>query len=59
MRSTKPQFCADEEVLLELAEVLNKPESPTHEARSLAFVNNTRDRDLFAQVAIPPENVDT
>lgn len=43
MRNIKPQFCAHEEDLIELAEVLNKPESQTHEVRPLAFVNNTRD----------------
>ena len=59
MRSTKPQFCANEEDLIELAEVLKTIESQTHEVRSLAFVNSKRDQDLFAQVAIPPNNMDT
>lgn len=53
MRSMKPHFHCNEEDLIELVEVLNKLESPTHEARLLAFVNNTWDQDFFAQVAIP------
>ena len=59
MRSTKPQFHANEEDFIELAEVLNKTESLTHEAISLAFVSSTKDQDLFAQVAIPLDNIDT
>ncbi len=40
MRSMKPQFHADEEDIIELAEVLNKLESPSQEARPLEFINN-------------------
>ena len=54
----KPQFHANEEDLIELVEVLNKLESPTHEAKSLTFINSTQDQDFFAQVAIPPNNMD-
>ena len=58
MRNKKPQFNTDEEDMIKLAKVLNKPESPSQEARALAFINSTRNQDLFSQVAIPPPDAD-
>ena len=55
MRSTKPQFCASEDDICDIAEILNKLESPSHEAMSLEFITNTRNQELFAQVALPPK----
>ena len=44
--------------MIKLVEVLRKPESLLEEARALTFINNTWNQDLFAQVAIPPPDVD-
>ena len=41
MRNRKPQFHVDEEDMIELDEVLNKHESPSKEARVLAFINSS------------------
>ena len=38
MRSTKSRFHALEDDICDIAEILNKPESPSHEAAPLAFV---------------------
>ena len=58
MRNRKPQFHVDEEDMMELAEVLNKHESPSKEARVLAFINSSQNQDLFAQVSISPLDED-
>ena len=38
MRSTKPQFRVSEDDICDIAEILKKPESPSHEVVPLAFV---------------------
>ena len=58
MRSTKPQFCASKDDICDIAEVLNKLESPSHQPTSLAFVISIQSQDLFAQVALPLEGRD-
>ena len=58
MRSTKPQFCALEDDICDIVEILNKPKSPSHEAVPLAFVTTTQNQDLFPQVALPPKGID-
>ena len=55
MRSTKRQFCASEDDLCDIAEILNKPESPLHEVVPFVFITTTWNQDLFAQVALPSE----
>ena len=55
MRSAKPQFYALEDDICDIAEILNKPQSPLHDARPFAFVTTIRNQDLFSQVALPPE----
>ena len=47
MRNRKSHFHVDEEDIIELAEVLNKPESPSQEVRALALINSTCDQDFF------------
>lgn len=42
MRSTKPQFYVSEEDICDIAKILNKPESPSHEAAPLSFVTTIR-----------------
>lgn len=58
IRSKRPQFNIDKEDMIELIEVLKKPESPSKEARVLTFINSDQNEDLFAQMAIPPPDVD-
>ena len=43
MRSTNPQFHASEEEIFDIKKILNKPKSPSHETKSLAFVTSTQD----------------
>lgn len=58
-KSTRPRYCASEEDIFKIAKILNKPESPTHEAIQLTFVTNIRNsQELFAQVAIPLEDTE-
>ena len=40
IRNKKKQFNVDEEEMIELIEVLRKPESPSKEARALTFINS-------------------
>ena len=54
MRNRKAQFDVDEEDIIELAEVLNKLESPSQEAREFPFINSSQDQYFFSQVDIPP-----
>ena len=58
IRSKKPQFTANEEDMIELVEILSKLKSPPRVARVLTFINSDQNQDLFAQVAIPPPDVD-
>ena len=58
MRSTKPQFCASEEDICDIVEILNKPESPSCKATPLVFVTTTQNQELFAQVVVPPKDID-
>ena len=55
MRTTKPHFHASKDDICDIAEILNKPESPLHEATPFAFVTTIWNHDLFAQVALPLE----
>ena len=54
MRSSKPPFQASEDHICDIIEILNKPESPLHEATPFALVTIIRNQDLFTQVALPP-----
>ena len=56
MRSAKHQFYASEDDMCDIAEILNKPDSPLHDATPFAFITTIRNQDLFAQVAHPPES---
>ena len=58
MRSTKPQFHALEDDICDIAEFLNKIESPSHEVVPLAFVTIIRNHNLFSQVALLPKQID-
>ena len=58
MINKKQQFNADDEDMIELFEVLTKPVSPSKEERTLTFINNDQNQDLFTQVAIPPPDVE-
>ena len=58
MRSAKNQFHALEDDICDIAKILNKPESPLHDAMSFTFVTTIRNQELFAQVARPPEGTD-
>ena len=58
MRTAKPQLCAFEDDICDIAEILNKLESPSHEAVSLVFVTSIQKQDLIAQVALPPKGTD-
>ena len=51
----KPQFHALEDDICDIAELLNKPESPSHEVAPLAFITTILNQDLFAQVDLPPK----
>ena len=55
IRSTKPQFCASEDDICDIVEILKKPKSPSHDPIPLAFVTTIQNQDLFAQVALPPK----
>ena len=55
MRSSKPQFYASEDDICDIVEILNKPESPLHDAMPFTFVTTIWNQDLFAQVALPLE----
>ena len=59
MRSAKPYFHALEDDICDIIEILNKLESPLHEATPFAFVTTIRNQDLFAQVALPLEGIHT
>ena len=59
MRSAKHQFRALEDDMCDIAEILNKPDSPLHDATPFAFITTIQNQDLFAQVAHPPEGADT
>ena len=58
MRSAKHQFHASKEDICDIAEILNKLDSPLHDAIPFAFITTTQNQDLFAQVAHPPEGID-
>lgn len=58
MRSTKPEFHASEEDICDIAKILNKPKSPSHEAAPLEFFTTIQNQDLFPQVVLPPEGPD-
>ena len=58
MRSTKPQFHASEDDICDIAEILNKIESPLDEVVPFAFVTTIQNQDLFSQVALPPKGID-
>ena len=58
MRSAKHRFRASEDDKCDITEILNKPDSPLHDATPVAFITTIRNHDLFAQVAHPPEGVD-
>ena len=54
----KPQFHALEDGICDIVEILNKLESPSHEAAPLAFITIIQNKYLFAQVALPPKGID-
>ena len=58
MMSTKPQFQTSEDGICDIVKILKKPKSPSHEVVPLAFVTKIWNQDLFAQVALPPEDID-
>ena len=58
MRSSKHQFHASEDGICDIVEILNKPESPLHDATTFMFVTTKWNQDLFAQVALPPKGTD-
>ena len=58
MRSAKHQFHASEDDICDIVEILNKNESPLHDAIPFAFITTIWNQDLFAQVAHPPEGTD-
>ena len=58
MRTTKPQFHASEDAICDIGEILNKPDSPLHDAMPFSFVTTIWNQDLFVQVAHPPEGAD-
>ena len=59
MRSAKHQFRASEDDMCDIVNILNKPNSPLHDATPFAFITTIRYQDLFVQVAHPPEGADT
>ena len=59
MRSSKHRFRASEDDICDIAEILNKPDSPLQDATPFAFITTIRNQDLFAQVAHLPEGTDT
>ena len=58
IRSAKHQFHASEDDMCDIAKILNKPDSPLHDATPFAFITTIRNQDLFAQVAHPLEGAD-
>ena len=58
MRIAKHQFCASKDDICDIAEILNKLESPLHDATPFVFVTTIRNQDLFAQMAHHPEGTD-
>ena len=54
IRKKKQQFTTEEEDIMELIEVLRKPDSPQKDARALAFVMRDHNQDPFDHVIIPP-----
>ena len=48
MRSAKPQFHASEDDICDIIKILNKPESPLHDATPFTFVTTIWNQDLFA-----------
>jgi len=58
MRNSKPQFHALEDVICDIAEILNELEFPYHEVAPLVFVTSIRNQYLFSQVALPPKGID-
>jgi hypothetical protein len=58
MRSAKHQFHASEDDICDIAEILNKPDSPLHDATPFAFVTTIWNQDFFAQMAHPPKGTD-
>ena len=59
MRSAKHQFRASEDDMCDIAEILNNPDSPLHDATPFAFITTIRNQDFFAQVDHPPKGIDT
>lgn len=59
MRSAKHRFRASVDDICDIAEILNKPDSPLQDATPFAFITTTRSQDFFAQVAHPPQGTDT
>ena len=47
-----------EDDICDIVEILNKPESPLHNAMPFVFVTNIWNQDLFAKVALPLEGID-
>ena len=58
MRSANPQFCTSKDDICDIAEILNKLESPLHDATLFVFATTIQNQDLFAQVALPPKGTD-
>ena len=45
--------------MCDIAEILNRPDSPLHDATPFAFITTIQNQDLFAQVAHPPEGTNS
>ena len=58
MRSAKHQFHASEDDICDIAQILNKPESPLHDETPFTFVTTIWNHDLFVQVDHPFEGID-
>ena len=55
MRSAKHQFHASEDDTCDIAEILNKHDSPLHDAMPFSFLTTIQNQYFFTQVAHPPE----
>ena len=58
MRSAKHQFHASEDDIFDIVEILNKLDSPLHDAMPFAFITTIWNQDLFTQVAHPSKGAD-